>query len=309
MDHLRGLRFFVRAVELGSLSAVAREEGVTQPTVSKVIAALERDLAVRLLERSTTSLVPTVAGLRFQQRAKGVLEEYAAAVLDARGQTTTPAGLLRINAPVALGQFHLNGAIRQFLLMYPDIELELILNDRFVDLVEEGVDVAVRLGDALPQDAVARRVALSPRLLAASPAYLKQYGTPSLPQDLQQHEVIRYAWLADDGGSMELSSGAELASVPVHGRYRVNHALAIRDSLLLGAGIGLCPAWLVADLLADGRLVLVLPEWSGAAQQLSLLYPTRRYQPLRARLFIDFLAGQVRRWPGFETVESRNQPR
>lgn len=301
MDHLRGLRFFVRAVELGSLSAVAREEGVTQPTVSKVIAALERDLAVRLLERSTTSLAPTVAGLRFQQRAKGVLEEYAAAVLDARDQATTPAGLLRINAPVALGQFHLNGAIRQFLLMYPDIELELILNDRFVDLVEEGVDVAVRLGDALPQDAVARRVAISPRLLAASPAYLKQHGAPSLPHDLQQHDVIRYAWLADDGG-LELARGAELASVPVHGRYRVNNALAIRDSLLLGAGIGLCPAWLVADLFDDGRLVLVLPEWSGAAQQLSLLYPTRRYQPLRARLFIDFLADQVRRWPGFETV-------
>lgn len=301
MDHLRGLRFFVRAVELGSLSAVAREEGVTQPTVSKVIAALERDLSVRLLERSTTSLAPTVAGLRFQQRAKGVLEEYAAAVLDARDQATTPAGLLRVNAPVALGQFHLNGAIRQFLLMYPDIELELILNDRFVDLVEEGVDVAVRLGDALPQDAVARRIAHSPRLLAASPAYLKQHGTPSLPQDLQQHDVLRYAWLADDGG-LELARGAELASVPVHGRYRVNNALAIRDSLLLGAGIGLCPAWLVADLLADGRLALVLPEWSGAAQQLSLLYPTRRYQPLRARLFMDFIADQVRRWPGFDAL-------
>lgn len=301
MDHLRGLRFFVRAVELGSLSAVAREEGVTQPTVSKVIAALERDLAVRLLDRSTTSLAPTVAGLRFQQRAKGVLEEYAAAVLDARDQATTPAGLLRINAPVALGQFHLNAAIRQFLLMYPDIELELILNDRFVDLVEEGVDVAVRLGDALPQDAVARRIAQSPRLLAASPAYLKQHGTPSLPQHLQQHDVLRYAWLADDGG-LELTRGAELASVPVHGRYRVNNALAIRDSLLLGAGIGLCPAWLVADLFDDGSLALVLPEWSGAAQQLSLLYPTRRYQPLRARLFMDFIAGQVRRWPGFDVL-------
>lgn len=288
MDTIRSLQFFVRAVELGSLSAVAREHGTTQPTVSKTVAALEDSLGVRLLERSTASLSPTVQGRRFYERSKAVLEEYAEAVADARGETQTAAGLLRVNAPVALGQFRLNALVQEFLAQYPGMEIELILNDRMVDLVEEGVDVALRLGGELPPNVIARKIGSSPRWLVASPRYLK--GRPRLrrPEDLAAHDYIRFAWLGT-GGTVELHNGERSVQIETRGRYRVNNALAIRDSLEMGAGIGLCPAWLILDLLASRRLTRVLPQWQGAAQDLSLLYPSRRHQPLRTRLFMEFL--------------------
>lgn len=307
MDTLRSMRLFVRAVELGSLSAAAREAGTTQPTVSKALGALEKELGVRLLERSTTSLLPTVEGTRFYARAGRVLEEYEEAVADARGLTRQAAGLLRVNAPVALGQFRLNALVQEFLALHPAISIELILNDRFADLVEEGVDVALRLGGPLPPDAVARRAALSPRYLVAAPAYLARHPAPRRPEDLARHDYIRFAWLAG-GDDVELHHAkrpAVVAKVTTQGRYRVNNALAIRDSLAMGAGIGLCPLWLVHDMLEDGRLVRVLPAWRGAAQELSLVTPSRRYQPLRARLFIDFVGARMPGLPGFDAAAAR----
>ncbi|MBB1625804.1 LysR family transcriptional regulator [Achromobacter sp. UMC71] len=297
MDTLRAMRAFVRAVDLGTLSAAARELGLTQPALSKIVAALEKDLNVRLLERSTVRVASTEQGKRFYQRATRVLEEYAEAVADARGQTEQPTGFLRVNAPVALGQFRLNALIRQFLDDYPDIQVELILNDRFVDLVEEGVDVALRLGGPLPPAAVARRVAESTRYLVAAPAYLARCGKPRTPPDLASHDYVRFAWLAT-GDTLELRQGAARVSVPTQGRFRVNNALAIRETLAAGGGIGLCPAWLVQDLVASGELLRVLPKWSAAPQEAFLLYPSRRYQSLRARLLIQYLADRLPRLPG-----------
>lgn len=300
MDTIRSLRCFVRAVELGSLSAVAREEGTTQPTVSKLMAALERELGVRLLERSTTSLQPTPQGSRFYQRAVGVLAEYQEAVADARGQTDTPAGLVRVNAPSAFGQFRLNALLASFLDKYPQVDIELILDDRMVDLVKEGVDIAVRQGRELPPDAVARLAGVSPRQLVAAPDYLRAHGTPQQPQDLARLDYIRFAWLVD-GDLLTLQRGQQVETVHTRSRYRVNNALAIRESLAAGGGIGLCPMWLVQDLLDGGALVPVLPEWQGQPQPLHLLSPSRRYQPLRARLLLDHLATEIARLPGYAT--------
>jgi DNA-binding transcriptional LysR family regulator len=298
MDTLRSLRSFVRAVELGSLSAVAREQGTTQSNISKIVAALENELGVRLLERSTSSLSPTMPGRRFYERARGVLEEYADAVADARGETAAASGLLRINAPVALGQFCLNAFVQDFLKQYPAIEVELILNDRMVDLVEEGVDIAVRLGPELPPSVVARRAGASPRLLVASPGYLKKHGVPQAPGDLASHEFIRFAW-ASAGDGVELSDGEKRVTVATRGRYRVNNALAIRDALVAGGGVGLCPEWLVQDLLAQRKLRRVLPHWQGPEQELNLLYPSRRYLPHRVRLMLDYLQQRFAAQTGF----------
>ncbi|UTY56357.1 LysR family transcriptional regulator [Massilia sp. erpn] len=298
MDAIRSLYFFVRAVELGSFSAVAREQDTTQPTVSKVLAALEDDLGVRLLERSTASLSATAQGRRFYERAKAVLDEYAEAVADVRGEGAASSGLLRVNAPVALGQFSLNGFVQDFLRRYPAMEVELILNDRMVDMVEEGVDVVLRHGRDLPQNAVARRVGSSPRWLVASPAYLRRHPAPRQPQELAQHNYIRYAW--SGGSAIALTNGEREVTVQTQGRYRVNNALAIRDSLLQGSGIALCPAWLVHDLVAARQLRHVMPKWQGEAQELHLLYPSRRYQPARARMFIEQLQLWLQKMPGME---------
>ncbi|GGY51146.1 LysR family transcriptional regulator [Pseudoduganella albidiflava] len=299
MDTIRSLQFFVRAVELGSLSAVAREEGTTQPTVSKVIAALEREVGARLLERSTTSLAPTAEGRRFHERARGLLAEFDAAVTEARGGGAALRGLLRVSAPVALGQFRLNALVLEFLALHPAIELELILNDRMVDLVEEGVDVAVRLGGDLPGDMVARKVAVSARLLVAAPAYLARHAPPRTPDQLAQHEQVRFAWLPA-GDVVTLHDGSRSVAVTVKSRYRVNHALAIRDSLAQGAGIGLCPAWLVGDLLDAGTLQPVLPGWHGTPQEVHLL--AGRHRSARARALIDFLGARLPALPGFDGV-------
>jgi len=297
MDTMRAMQAFVRAVELGTLSAAAREQGLSQPALSKTVAALEREMNVRLLERSTTRVVPTEQGRRFYERATRVLEEYAEAVSDARGHTETPSGLLRVNAPVALGQFRLNALILQFLNTHPGIQIELILNDRYVDLVEEGVDVALRLGGNLPPNAVARKAAISPRCLVAAPAYLEARGQPEAPDDLAAHDYVRFAWSAA-GDTLELRRESASAVVRTQGRYRVNNALAIREALVMGAGIGLCPDWLVEDLLASGELQRVLPAWNASPQEAFLVYPSRRYQPLRARLLIQFLAERLADLPG-----------
>jgi DNA-binding transcriptional LysR family regulator len=297
MDTLHAMRVFVRTLDLGSLSAAARAFGTTQPTVSKWLAQLERHLRVRLVERSTRGLSPTEQGQRFYVDAKRLIEQFDAAVGAVQGMTGQAAGLLRINAPVALGQFRINAMVQQFMADHPAIDVELILNDRFVDLVEEGVDVAFRLGGTLPPDAIGRHLATVPRFLAAAPAYLARRGVPAVPDDLSTHDFVRFAWTP--GNTVELSRGAEQARLPVSARFRVNNALAIREALVLGSGIGVCPAWLIQDLLDGGELVRVLDGWSARAQDLYLLYPSRQFQPLRTRLFIEFAVAQFGGLAGF----------
>ncbi|WP_028101539.1 LysR family transcriptional regulator [Pseudoduganella violaceinigra] len=299
MDQLKGMQFFVRVVETGSLSAAAREAGITQPTVSKTIANLERTLAARLLERSSTSLALTDAGKRFYERSKRVLDAYEEALADVRGALEQPSGLLRVNAPVGIGEAHLNAAILQFLDSHPGIQIELILNDRLIDLVEEGVDLAVRLGGVLPGNVIARKIASSPRILVASPHYLERFGTPQALQDLARHNFVRYAWL-EGGDRISFYRDDTVTAVEVNGRLRVNNSLAVRQSLASGFALGMAPLWLIHDLLKSGQLVRLLPDWEAAPHEVHLLYPSRRFMPLRTRALIEFLQSTVANWPGFK---------
>lgn len=302
MDSLQSMRLYVRAIELGSFSAVAREAKIGQPTVSKVISALEKDLGVRLLERTTTSLAPTDEGRRFYERSKHVLEDYADAIADVRGQTQRPVGRLAISAPTGLGELRLNTLVLQFLAKYPEIEIELNLTDRIIDLVEDGIDVAIRIGDALPPNAVARNVAWSPRLLVATPDYVKRAPRIRRPEDLAEHQYIAYARSAI-GVQLEFSKGAENITVPTRGRYRVNSSLALRECFLEGIGVGSAPAWLVQDLVDAGRLVRLLPQWHIPLHSVHLVTPSRRYQPLRARTFLQFMAENIPTLPGLYAPE------
>jgi DNA-binding transcriptional LysR family regulator len=297
MDTLRAMQVFVRTLELGSLTAAAREFGMTQPSVSKLLSQLERQLGVRLFERSTRGLAPTEQGQRFHADARLVLEQYDAAVSAVQGMHGQPAGQLRINAPVALGQYRINAMVQRFLAAHPGIDIELILNDRFADLVEEGVDVAFRLGGTLPPDAVGRHLATVERFLVAAPDYCARRGMPALPADLGTHDLVRFAWTP--GNSIDLLRGEERVRLAVGGRFRANNALAIREALALGSGIGICPDWLVRDLLDSGALVRVLPEWSAPSQDLYMLTPSRRYQPVRTRMFVEFAVSEFAALPGF----------
>jgi len=295
MDTLRALEAFVHSVELGSLSGAARALDTTQPTVSKLVAGLERSLGVRLLRRTAAGLSLTEEGQRFHERARRMLEDYGDAVSDVREGIQQPRGLLRMSAPVTMGQRHLNAMAVEFLGLYPDIELELVLDDRFVDPLEERIDVSLRVGGALPPDLVARHLGTWPRVLVASPDYIAARGKPRKPQDLLAHDYLRYA-AGDDGVLLQGPDGP--VTVPVRSRYRVNNAVALLDSVLGGAGISLQPTWMVADLLEQGRLVRLLGRHTGPAQEAHLLYAPRRHQPLRVRVLVDFLAERVAKLPG-----------
>lgn len=298
MDRLHALRLFTRAVELGSFSAVAREARVSQPTVSKIIAALERDIGVRLIERTTTSLSTTNEGRRFYQRCRQLADDYADAIAEVRGHVQQVIGKLTVSAPLGFGELRLNALVMAFLSRHPGTEVELILNDRMVDLVEEGVDVAVRLSGPLPPDVVAREVATSPRLLVASTGYLA--GAPVLrhPGDVERHPYIGYAGL-EPRGTLTFANGAEHVSVATVGPYRVNSSLALRQCFLDGIGIGSAPAWLIQDLIEKGDLVHLLPEWTLPSQSVHLLYPTRRYLPRRTQVFLQSMTAAIRALPGF----------
>lgn len=290
MDTLRAIAAFTHSVELGSLSAAARALGTTQPTVSKLVMQLEQGLGVRLLRRNAAGLSPTEEGQRFYERTRRMLEDYDEAVADAREGVQQPKGLLRVSAPVTLGQRHLNAMTLEFLALYPDIEIELLLDDGFVDPLEARIDVSLRLGGPLPTHLVARHLGTWPRVLVASPAYVAGRGLPATPDDLMTHDYLRYA-SGDDGLLLDGPDG--LVTVPVKSRYRVNNAVALFDSVIDGAGISLQPTWMVAEPLAHGQLVRVLPDHTGPAQVAHLLYAPRRRQPLRVRVLVDFLSARI----------------
>ncbi|MCM5682186.1 LysR family transcriptional regulator [Schlegelella sp. S2-27] len=292
MDRLRAMNYFVRAAELGSLSAAARSLATTQPTVSKQIAALEAALRVRLLERGPARVVLTDEGARFLDSARRLLEDYDEAVTALDERTRQPRGLVRISAPVALGELHLNALMLQALQQYPELRIDLLLEDRFVDPIEERFDLMVRIGHTLPPDLVARELATWPRYIVASPDYLQRHGRPRRPQDLVRHPFLRYLLGADD--TVQLTGPGGTVDVPVTARYRLNSAVALLDAVRDGAGIAFQPCWMVNELLRRKELVRLLPQWTGPSQTVHLVYPPRRRQPMRVQLMLDLLAAKLR---------------
>jgi DNA-binding transcriptional LysR family regulator len=300
MESLARLQAYVRTVELGSLSAAARELGLAQPTLSKAVAALERELRVRLLERTTTRLAPTEAGLRFLEHARRIVEEWSEATSRTRGETSQAQGLLRVSAPMGFGQMYVHAMGRRFLQEQPQMRLDLLLDDRFVDLVEERVDVAIRLGGTLPATAIARPLAVSPRWLVAAPRYLKRSTAIRQPTDLRQHDFVHFAWLSGGPAFTLHDRAGHTVNIELEGRYSVNSGPCVLDALVDGQGVGLAPGWMVQSEVARGGLVRVLPRWEGAAQDVRVVYPSRRYQPVRTRLFIDFVVREMASVPGLQ---------
>lgn len=292
MDRLRALKAFVRVADLGSLSAAARSLSTTQPTVSKLVAALEASVGARLFERSPARVLLTDEGARFLDSARRLLDDYdeAVAALDARARE--PQGRVRISAPVALGELHLHGLMLQALQRYPKLEIDLMLDDRFVDPVEERFDLTVRIGAQGPPDLVARRLAAWPRYLVASSDYVRRQGAPRELADLAQHPFLRYP--QGDSDMVALTGPAGTQELPLATRYRINSAVALLDAVRAGAGIAFQPSWMVKDLLASGELVRLLPEWIGPVQTAHLVYARRRTQPMRVQVMMELLDGAIR---------------
>lgn len=289
MDRLTLMETFVCTVETGSFSAAARRLAVGQPAVSKAVAQLEERLQARLLLRSTRGLTTTEAGQAYYESAKRAIAMVDEADGVARGVNTDLAGKLRICAAVTFARLHIIPHLKKFLERHPALEVEVMLDDRHIDLLEHGIDVALRMGDLGDSSMTARRIASGRRLAVAAPAYLAEHGTPRMPADLSRHEAVVY--LSDAGGTTTWSferDGAEV-SVTVGGRLRVNAAEGVRAAVCSGVGVAIASEWMFAPELASGAVECLLPEWRLPAIDLWAVYPAGRLGSTKARAFTAFV--------------------
>ncbi|MDQ7250429.1 LysR family transcriptional regulator [Dongia sedimenti] len=286
MDRLQAMMAFVRVVETGSFSGAARHIGVGQPAISKTIAQLEDRLQVRLLVRSTHGLTPTDAGLRFYERAKTTIQEADEAELEARGAGAGLGGRLRISAPTTFARLLVIPRLPSFLAQHPELGIDIVLDDRVIDLVSEGIDVALRMGQLSDSSAVARRLARGRRSVLATPAYLERAGTPSLPAELAAHEAIVYSQL--ENSWMFRKDGTE-ASVAIRGRVRVSAAEGIRAAVLADIGLTVNSDWMFAPELESGAVIRVLEDWELPPVDLWAVFPTGRLASAKARAFAEFV--------------------
>jgi DNA-binding transcriptional LysR family regulator len=288
MDRLAALEMFVRVVDTGSFSAVARRQRIGQPAVSKAVVQLEEWLGVSLLMRSTRSVVPTEAGRLFYERAKRMIEEADEAVVAARGSASGLSGKLRVSTSVFFGRLHVIPQLSAFLAEHPDLDVELVLDDRVVDLVNEGIDVALRIGPMPDSNMTARRIAEGRRVVVATPAYLQRHGTPKSPGELINHQVVIYT----GGGGDEawtFRKGAAEVSVALQGRLKVTAAEGLRQAVNCDLGLGVCSEWAFSPELRSGKLVAILEDWTLPPTNLSAVYPTGRLASTKARAFVSFV--------------------
>ena len=289
MDRLTLMETFVCTVETGSFSAAARRLDVGQPAVSKAIAQLEERLQTRLLLRSTRGLATTEAGQAYYESAKRAIAMVDEADGAARGVSADLVGKLRVCAAVTFARLHVIPHIKRFLDRHPALDVEVMLDDRQIDLLENGIDVALRMGDLGDSSMTARRIATGRRLVVASPAYVAERGAPQVPADLARHEAVVY--LRDSGGATTWSfvrDSTEL-SVTVNGRLRVNAAEGVRAAVCAGAGVAIASEWMFAPELASGAIQRLLPEWSLPTIDLWAVYPSGRLASAKARAFTAFV--------------------
>ncbi|MFG1382281.1 LysR family transcriptional regulator [Xanthobacter versatilis] len=286
MDRLQAMQVFVTVVEAGSFSAAARQIGVGQPAISKTIAQLEERLQVRLLVRSTHSLAPTDAGVRFYERARAAIREADEAELEARGAGAGLSGRLRVSAATTFARLLIVPRLPEFLARHPDIEIDVLLDDRVIDLVSEGVDLALRMGELTDSAAIARRIASGRRSVLATPAYLARAGTPQVPADLAIHEAIVYNQL---GASWTFRQNGTEASVAVRGRVRLSAAEGIRAAVLADIGLTVNSDWMFAPEIESGAVRRVLEDWELPPVDLWAVFPTGRLASAKARAFADYV--------------------
>lgn len=292
MDRFTQLAAFISTLDRGSQAAAARELGVTPAMVGRYITALENRLGTRLLNRTTTRQSATEAGLAFRDQAAAILDQLDAAEHQAATTQASPHGVLRINAPMVFGTRHLAAAVAGFGARHPGVRTELVLNDRVVDLVEEGYDLAIRIGRLPDSSLVSRRLASCRTLLCAAPAYLARHGAPHHPEDLRHHNCLLYSY-ATTRDTWHLSGpGGTAVSQPVRGNLVANNGDALLAAALSGAGIVLQPTFIAADALRAGTLVSVLGDWRLPELTVHAVFSSARHLSPKVRAFVDHLVGQ-----------------
>jgi len=280
---------FLRVVEAGSISAVARQENTSQPTISRRLGALEHHLGARLLQRTTRALSLTEEGRIFLAEAVRVRETITEAESSVGSRSGEAAGTLRLACAVVMGRLHVVPRLGRFLEAHPRMAVDLRLDDAFIDMVAEGVDLAIRVGEVAEPHLVARRIGTTRRALVATPLYLARRGEPKTLADLGHHDCILYSRLAA-GDVWNFSGPNGPVAVPIKGRFRVDNTEGVRAAILAGLGIGFAPVWHFIDDIERGALRAVLPDFEPRPQPISAVYPSKRFLAPKVRAMIDFLA-------------------
>ena len=301
MDKLDAMSAFARVVSAGSYAEAARRMGLTRSAVSKAVTELEQLLGVRLLDRTTRRVTATEVGKAYYERVVGILSDVETTESAVSRLHDEPKGLLKINAPMSFGTLYLGPAIAEFMVAYDELRIELVLNDRFIDPIEEGVDITVRIG-ALPDSSlIARKLAPARRVLVASPAYLKSHGTPRTPDDLVHHHALSFGH-SQASHRFELTHQTKILSVPVTPRMCSNNGDVLRAAALHGNGIALLPTFLIGSDIATKKLAIVLPEYGPTGLDVYALYAPNRYLAAKTRVFIDFLAKRLGPRPRWDRI-------
>lgn len=291
MQDLERMAIFARVVEAKNFSEAARRLGVSKSAVSKAVTRLERSLEARLLNRTTRALSVTEAGAAFYAHCARIVEEYDQARAAVGRLHSEPRGLLRISASVAFGTLHIAPALPEFLARYPELRIDMSIGDRFVDLAEEGFDVAVRIAKEPAPNLVARRLAPVNRKIVATPAYFERHGVPTSPSDLADHNCLTYTHI-NPQDTWRLRGPAGDITVPISGNLRLNDDEALSAAVLGGLGIALLPTFLIGRELHEGKLQAVLSDYVASERHIFAVYLPNRHLPAKVRAFIDFLLGR-----------------
>jgi DNA-binding transcriptional LysR family regulator len=290
MDRLESMSVFVAVVAAGSFSAASRQLRMPLPTVSRKVAEIESHLNAKLLVRSTRKLVLTEAGQAYVEDCKRILEAVTEAERGASGQYNAPQGELSITAPIVFGRLHVVPVVTEFLRAYARVDARLLLIDRPLNLIEDRLDLAVRVGSLPDSRLVASKVGQIRRVVCASPSYLEERGTPKTPQDLLKHECVTFAGLADAGSW----TFRDHEAVSVRSRLTTSTAEAAIDATLAGIGLTCTLSYQIAESVKAGRLVVVLRKFEPAPLPVSLLYVHESRITAKLRAFVDFAAPRLR---------------
>jgi len=291
MDRLGAYKIFSSVAESGGYSAAAKALGISKSAASRQVAALEGEVGAQLLRRSTRSVKLTDTGYAYLERVRAILEDIAEADRAASAHQDTASGLLRINAPMSFGMSHLAPATFDFMTKFPEIEVSLMLNDRFVDPYEEGFDLTVRIGELTASSLLARKLAQIDMGLYASPAYLARAGRPLAPADLAAHVLLHYGHTRN-GAEWALGGAKPLHVQPI---LCSNSGEVLREAAVAGKGITLLPCFIVRREIESGALVQLLDGFEPKPLPLNAVYPPTRFLAAKVRLYIDFLAERFRR--------------
>jgi DNA-binding transcriptional LysR family regulator len=292
MNPLATMDVFVRVVDTRSFSGAARQLRVGQPAISKAITQLEERLGVRLLLRSTHGLTATEAGRNYYEHAKRAVEEAAEADRSARGAGAALSGRLRVCAAVTFARLHIVPRLASFLAEHPAVEVEVVLDDRNVDLIESGIDVALRMGDLTDSSLTARKLGHSRRMVVGTPSYFARFGEPRDPKDLLQHESIIYE-LRGGGVVWLFRRDGEEQEITLKGRLRMTAAEGVRAAVFADLGIAIASEWMFAPELASGVVIPVLQAWALPTIDLWAVFPSGRQASAKARAFVEFIETQL----------------